>query len=372
MMAANSHASAADADGKGALGLSASELRALETTRFRLQNLSNSLASFKTDLYVNVNPLPNPYVLFSPFPILPPLAGTKSSHWRSRANRQSLQSSAAILKHHTAYLLENLMKHAHLFQRLVVHPSTSYPGRTQEGVIVQLLRKKLEPEIETLVEAARDEALAAGIDPNTSFISQERIRAEKEREKRARKEARFGFTMMGEDDDDDDDDEDEDDGGDGEDDEDGEDGVHEPIGIGDVWFDALRACNERLKQFANDFDQDLYTAEERAMGIENVRTGLKRALEEEDDDSEDEDEDSEDGDGDTAMRDMQPIALSSGQPAGQSGVVGAGPSGAPSSATNALPGEDGEWMVSFGLRGNDDLPRNLLEMQRRQQAQRMR
>lgn len=52
---------AADPDaGKGALGLSASELRALETTRFRLQNLSNSLASFKTDLYVNANPLPNP------------------------------------------------------------------------------------------------------------------------------------------------------------------------------------------------------------------------------------------------------------------------------------------------------------------------
>lgn len=54
---------AADNDGKGALGLSVSELRALETTRFRLQNLSNSLASFKTDLYVNANPLPTPCVL---------------------------------------------------------------------------------------------------------------------------------------------------------------------------------------------------------------------------------------------------------------------------------------------------------------------
>lgn len=234
---------------------------------------------------------------------------------------------------------------------------------------MQLLRKKLEPEIETLVEAARDEALAAGIDPNTSFISQERIRAEKEREKQARKEARFGFTMMG-DDDEDDDDEDDDDDGDGEDDEEGEEAVHEPLGIGDVWFDALRACNERLRRFADDFDQDLYTAEERALGIENVRTGLKRALEEDDDESEEDDEESEDdAEGDTAMRDMQPIAPSSGQPAGQSGIGAGGQTGG--EAPGSLPGEDGEWMVSFGLRGNDELPRNLLEAQRRQ-AQRMR
>lgn len=236
---------------------------------------------------------------------------------------------------------------------------------------MQLLRKKLEPGIETLVEAARDEALAAGIDPNQSFISQERIRAEKEREKRARKEAKFGFSMG--DDDDDDEDDDEEDDGDGEDDEEGEEAVHEPIGIGDVWFDALAACNERLRRFADDFDQDLYTAEERAMGIENVRTGLKRALEEEDD-SEEEDEVSEDDEGDTAMRDMQPIAPSSGQPAGQPGLGIGGITGAqggeaqvPGSA-GPLPGEDGEWMLSYGLRGSDDLPRNMLEVQRRQQA----
>lgn len=266
------------------------------------------------------------------------------------------------------------MKHAHLFQRLAVHPATNYPGRTAEGVVVQLLRKKLEPEIETLVEAARDEALAAGIDPTTSFISQERIRAEKAREKQARKEARFGFSMGADDDDDEEDDDDDDEGG--------EEGVHEPLGIGDVWFDALRACNERLRRFADDFDQDLYTAEERALGIENVRTGLKRALEEDDDDEsdeEDEDDDDggggEDGEGDTAMRDMQPIAPSSGQPAGQPGLGvggGGGGGGVGEAASGPLPGEDGEWMVSFGLRGNDDLPRYLLEAQRRQAQQRMR
>lgn len=252
------------------------------------------------------------------------------------------------------------MKHANLFQRLVLHPSSAYPGRAQEGVIVQLLRKKLEPEIETLVEAARDEALAAGIDPNTSFISQERIRAEKEREKQARKEARFGFTMMGDDDDDEDEDDDED-GGDGDDDEEGDDGMHEPLGIGDVWFDAIAWCNERLRRFAEEFEEDLYTAEERALGIENVRTGLKRSLEEDDDESE-EDESDEDNEGDTAMRDMQPIAPSSGQPAGQPGLDATQENG----TAVSLPGEDGEWMVSFGLRGNEELPKNILEAQKRQ------
>lgn len=63
MSMANHPPAPADANAKGSLGLSASELRALETTRFRLQNLSNSLASFKTDLYVNSNPLPNPCVV---------------------------------------------------------------------------------------------------------------------------------------------------------------------------------------------------------------------------------------------------------------------------------------------------------------------
>lgn len=54
---------ATTADGKSALGLSQAELRALEATRFRLQNLSNSLASFKNDLYMN-KPLPTPYAPF--------------------------------------------------------------------------------------------------------------------------------------------------------------------------------------------------------------------------------------------------------------------------------------------------------------------
>ncbi|KAF3764549.1 hypothetical protein M406DRAFT_233404, partial [Cryphonectria parasitica EP155] len=187
--------------------LSPAELRALEGTRFRLQNLTNSLVSFQHDLYMNPGSLPSP---------------------------QSLQTSAGILKHHTTYLLEILSKHSALFQRLAVHPSPNYPGRTQEDVLGVFLRKKLEPQVETLVEAARDEALAAGISPDRSF----------------------------------------------------------PIPLGDVWVDSMAWCRERLKRFAHEFEESLYTAEERAMGIENVRTGLKRSLEEEEeDDSDDEEED---------------------------------------------------------------------------------
>lgn len=56
-----SNPSSAAAGSQGSLGLSNAELRALEATRFRLQNLSNSIASFQNDLMMN-RPLPNPCV----------------------------------------------------------------------------------------------------------------------------------------------------------------------------------------------------------------------------------------------------------------------------------------------------------------------
>lgn len=66
MMAANPPS--AGFDGKGSLGLTTAELRALEATRFRLQNLSNSLASFKNDIFMN-KPLPNPCVSLASLPV---------------------------------------------------------------------------------------------------------------------------------------------------------------------------------------------------------------------------------------------------------------------------------------------------------------
>ncbi|KAJ4394087.1 mediator of RNA polymerase II transcription subunit 8 [Gnomoniopsis smithogilvyi] len=298
------------------------ELRVLEQTRLRLQNLTHSLASFKHDLQMN-NPLPNP---------------------------QSLQASAVILKGHTTYLLDHLNKQSSLFQRLAVHPSSNYPGRTQEAVQTQLLRKKLDPQIELLVEAARDEALAAGISPDKSFVSQERLLAEQEREKAMRRQAKFGFSMGDEADEGSEDEGSSEDSSGGEDE--GGDRVNEPIGLGDVWVDCAAWSRQRLAKFATEEGESLYTAEEREMGIENVRTGLRRSLEEEEE-SDEEDEDEEDGEGDTAMRDSAPAAApSSGQTAGQPGLGGVG--------QNVLfnrPEEDAkEWMMAlaaYGARGED-------------------
>lgn len=221
-----------------------------------------------------------------------------------------------------------------------------------------MLRKKVDPAVETLVEAARDEALATGISPTESFISQERLLAEKERDRQARRAAKFGFAHEEDEDEDDDEDEDGSAEGSGDDDEADGDRVNEPLGVGDVWVDSLRWCREQLARFAEEFGEDLYTAEERAMGVENVRTGLKRSLEEESEDEEDE-EDSDD-EGDTAMRDMAPIAPSSGQPAGQHGLSNGG------SGPAALPGEDVEWMLAFAARGDEAVPMALLDAQRNQ------
>lgn len=210
------------------------------------------------------------------------------------------------------------------------------------------MRKKLDPQIELLVEIARDEALAAGISPETSFISQERLLAEQEREKIARRQAKFGFSMG------DEADEGSEDEGSGEDSSGGEDEggdrVNEPIGLGDVWVDCAAWSRQRLAKFATEEGESLYTAEERKMGIENVRTGLKRSLEEEESDEEDEDE--EDGEGDTTMRDSAPAAPSSGQTTGQSGLGGVG-----QDVLSNRPEEDAkEWMMAvaaFGARGED-------------------
>lgn len=280
--------------------------------------------------------------------------------WTSqlKQRRQSLQTSAGILKHHASYLLENLNKHSALFQRLAIHPTTNYPGRTQEPVLMTLLRKKVDPTIETLVEAARDEALAAGISPSASFISQERIQAERERERQARRAAKFGFAHAEDDDDSEDEDDEDDEGSDpegsGGDDEADGDRVNEPLGVGDVWVDSQRWCREQLARFADEFGEDLYTAEERALGVENVRTGLRRSLEEDEEESEEEDEDG-DEEGDTAMRDADAAAATSGAAGG---------------ASDPLPGADPEWMLSFTARGDQEMPMAMLEAQRNQLQQR--
>jgi mediator of RNA polymerase II transcription subunit 8 len=52
--------------------------------------------------------------------------------------------------------VEHLARNADVLNRTVAYPSTNYPGRTQEGLLGQLLRKKLEPQVETWVGEGRE------------------------------------------------------------------------------------------------------------------------------------------------------------------------------------------------------------------------
>ncbi len=116
---------------------------------------------------------------------------------------------------------------------MAVYPLPSYPGKTQEALLGQLLRKKLEPEVEDWVTQGLQMAEAAGM---------------------------------------------------------ADDGKRS--GVLDLWSWAGMAANElaRGHEWGGDF-----TLEEREGGIENVVTGLKRKFAEEDEDEEEAED--EDGDG---------------------------------------------------------------------------
>jgi mediator of RNA polymerase II transcription subunit 8 len=165
-------------------------------------------------------------------------------------NRSSLQTSTSILVNNIQTLTAHLSKNSEQLNRTVVYPSTNYPGRTQEGLLTQLLRKKPEPSVETWVEEGRT------------------IQAELEQS--------------------------------------GKGGGEE-----ELWSWARQWLDPRIQKFAMKEASDNYTAEERAAGIENVRTGLRRKLEDNHHDSDEEDED-EDEDEDEEMED----AATNGMPAG--------------------------------------------------------
>ncbi|KAI9055095.1 hypothetical protein LZ554_000060 [Drepanopeziza brunnea f. sp. 'monogermtubi'] len=103
------------------------DIKALEQLRQRFFNLSNSIASLKKDV-LRSNPLPP---------------------W------SSLQTSASILASNIESITNLMSKNADLLNRTVVYPSPNFPGRTQEGILTQLLRKKMEPQVETWVEEGR-------------------------------------------------------------------------------------------------------------------------------------------------------------------------------------------------------------------------
>lgn len=140
----------------------------------------------------------------------------------------------------------------HIFSRVAIHPSTNFPGRTQENILLQILRKKPEPDVENEMD-----------------------------------EGRKVFTAMG-----------------------GNAQVEEALD--QKWNAASKFLLERVQRYTDEEDGDLFTAEEYDMGIENVRTGLRKSLVDDEDDEDDEDEDDEDGVAtkvkDTEMSDRAPEA----------------------------------------------------------------
>ncbi|KZL70575.1 rna polymerase ii mediator complex component med8 [Colletotrichum incanum] len=240
-----------------ALGISADEFKAIEQTRQRLFQLSNSIQGLKVDV-LKSNPLPPP---------------------------SSLQAQSQILLRNLQSLLETLTENTHVFQHLHVFPDVAYPGRVHENILLQLLRKKLEPGVEEWVERGRE----------------------------ATRELRASSSEGG--------------------------GAGE-AGLDDVWRVVREWTVERVQRYVLEEAGDVYTEGERERGVENVRTGLKRSLEDDEDD--DEEESDEEGGG------------------GEDGDVVMSGQGQQQQAKQPKPtGPEPEMLFWFEARGDFDLPRNV-------------
>lgn len=253
------------------LGLDDDEFKIMEQTLSRLAQLSSSIQSLKMDI-IKSSPLPNP---------LEQLETRYFRLWQANMNRSSsLQASAQILQRNLQTVLDSLTENSNLFSRIALHPSTNYPGRTQEAILTQLLRKKLEPDVEELVAKGRETAKLA-----TSK------------------------------------------------------GVEE---LQQIW-DHLRAwTHERIAIYVREEAGQVYTAEERAQGVEGVRTGLKRDVEEDEGAEDEDDEDEEDEDGEEGKDEE---SESDSKAADEASKIARGP--------------EPETLLWFASRGDFDVPRNV-------------
>ncbi|KAK1455412.1 RNA polymerase II mediator complex component Med8 [Colletotrichum melonis] len=276
-------------DKPNALGITADEFKAIEQTRQRLFQLSNSIQGLRMDV-LKSNPLPPP---------------------------ASLQAQSQILLRNLQSLLETLTENTHVFQHLHVFPDVSYPGRVHENILLQLLRKKLEPGVEEWVERGRETTreLRGGANaappPSLSDGSSVGIGG--------------GPGIAG-----------------------------GPVGAGNgggeaqleaVWRDVRAWTVERVQKYVLEEAGDVYTEDERRMGVENVRTGLRRGLEEDDEDDDDEDEEEESDE-------------EGGGGGGDGDVVMSGQSQKKKKPTKPT-GPEPEMLFWFEARGDFDLPRNV-------------
>ena len=182
-------------------------------------------------------------------------------------------------------MLDSLTENAGLFTRMAVHPSTNYPGRAQENVLTQLLRKKLEPDVEELVQHGRDAARVATPE-----------------------------------------------------------GVAELQGI---WLELREWTHGRIAEYVREEAGDVYTKDEREAGggVEGVRTGLRRDLDDDDESGDDDDDDDDDGEDEDGDDDVE---------------RGGGPSGDKrEAAPPQVRGLEPETLLWFATRGDFEVPRNV-------------
>lgn len=114
--------------------------------------------------------------------------------------------------------------------------------------------------------------------------------------------------------------------------------------LNEHWADIREACHDAIKDYAMNQSREAYTIEEQAMGTKNVRTGLKRSLEEDSDEEDEDDEDEEDEDEDMG-----------GGVAGGNAAAGPGQGLLPGGTARLEP----EHALSFMLRCDPTLPKNI-------------
>ncbi|KAJ5175214.1 uncharacterized protein N7482_001091 [Penicillium canariense] len=229
--------------------LTSEEYKVLEQSRQRLVQLTRSLGSLIASLEQG-DPLP-PWCAAPPEP--QPSAKDPQITPQSRS---SLQSQANIISNNLVSVSEHLSDHRDLLSSLVAYPGPEYPGRTQGNILEQLLRTKLDPRVEDWVARGRE----AGTEPSPSALDLSNATSN------PTAPATPAQNLLSESE------------------------------LADLWEWAPLEANEeaRRRNWGGNF-----TLEEREAGIQNVVTGLRRQLE--DDDGSEEEEEGEEDEGEDEM-----------------------------------------------------------------------
>ena len=159
-------------------------------------------------------------------------------------HRPSLQNSANLLYHNLDSLHKVLAGAQPLLANAHVYPLPSYPGRTQEDLLTQLLRKKLQPQVEDWIANGERHAANNAIDLNHANGSSPNPTASPQP---------MSTTQLT-----------------------------------DLWEWAGREGNRIGAEMGQDAFDDVFTLEEHELGIETVVTGLRRKLWDSDDEDDEE------------------------------------------------------------------------------------